>query len=156
MDQLDQLIDEIVSVLGITREEVFDKFTKEDLENMLSQSKCEPLGSPGPIFTGSIDDDDVPCEDLGSPLNPDDSTDLDDLINKISGKDVDPELDISKCIDSVKDVNKEIELKLNLLTRYRILLDKLVELKDILIGIQYYFDERIKRASVVNNDFAPV
>lgn len=156
MDQLDQLIDEIVSVLGITREEVFDKFTKEDLKNMLSQSKCEPSDAPGPIFTGSVDDDDIPCEDLGSPLNPDDSTDLDDLINKISDKDVDPELDISKCIDSVKDVNKEIELKLDLVTKYRILLDKLVELKDNLIGIQYYFDERIDRAGTVLNDFKPV
>ncbi len=156
MDQLDQLIDEIVSVLGITREEVFDKFTKEDLENMLSQSKCEPSDAPGPIFTGSIDDDDVPCEDLGSPLNPDDSADLDDLVDKLSKKDVDPELDISKCIDSVKDVNKEIEVKLDLLTRYRILFDKLVELQDNLVGIQYYFDERIDRAGVVLNDFKPV
>ena len=156
MDQLDQLIDEIVSVLGITREEVFDKFTKEDLENMLSQSKCAPSDTLGPLFTGPVDNDDIPCENLGSPLNPDDSTDLDDLINKISEKDVDSELDMSNCIDSVNDVNKEIEVNMDLLTRYRILLDKSVELQDNLVGIQYYFDERIDRAGVVLNDFKPV
>ena len=156
MDQLDQLIDEIILVLGITREEVFDKFTKDDLKNMLSKSKCEPSDSVVPLFSGSIDSDDIPCEDLGSPLNPDDSTNLDDLIDDLSKKDAEPELDMSKCIDSVNDLNKEIEVNLDLLTKHRILLDKLVELKDNLIGIQYYYDERINRAGVVLNDFRSV
>lgn len=156
MDQLDELINQIASVLGISREEVFDKFSKEDLDSLLKESQCEPSDNTIPLFNGSADSDDIPCEDLGAPLNPDDGVNINDLINNINKKNKEPEIDVQKCIDSVKDLNKEIEKDLELLTKYRILLDKLVELNDNLIGIQYYYDERIKRVGIVLNDFKSV
>lgn len=156
MDQLDRLIEEIASVLGIEREEVFNKFTQEDLNNLLEKSTCVSPDSNIPLFTGSADDDSIPCEDLGAPLNPDETTDLDSLLDDLSNKNKTPDLDVTKCVDSVNELNEEIEKELDTLTKYRILLDKLIELNDNLIGIQYYYDERIKRVGVVLKDFEPV
>jgi len=156
LDQLDQLIEEIALVLGIEREEVFNKFTKEDLDKLLAESKCDPSDNTLPLFSGDALGDDIPCEDLGAPLNPDDSTDIDSLLNDLDDKNKSPDLDVTKCVDSVNDLNKEIEEELKILTQYRILLDKLVELRDNLVGIQYYYEERITRAGIVLNDFKSV
>tara|TARA_Y100000389_G_scaffold177628_1_gene190073 strand:- start:10015 stop:14094 length:4080 start_codon:yes stop_codon:yes gene_type:complete len=154
--KLDILINEIASILNLTLEEVEAKFTEAELETFLEHSKCEPLDSTTPLF----DSLDVPCEDLGSPLPLDSPvTDLDKISKDLKSKNKtnarSPE-EVLKCVETVSELNKEIEANLDLVTQYRILLERMNELKDNIVGIDYYLTERIKRAGAVLKDFKPI
>jgi hypothetical protein len=155
--KLDILIDEIASILGLTQDEVSAQFTEAELDILLNHAKCEPADSTSPLF----DSLDVPCEDIGAPVDPDDNTDMGNVLaelkrkNGTNGTNRTKDEETLKCVETVSELNKEIEANLDLAMIYRILLERMNELKDNIVGLDFYFTERIKRAAVVLNDFGP-
>ena len=61
---LDILINEVANVLGITPDEVKKQFTKEQLDELLNSSLCEPMDDSG-IPIESLGE--LPCDDLAVP-----------------------------------------------------------------------------------------
>lgn len=141
MSQLDQLINEIAAILNITPQEVTSQFTADQLNTILNQSICEPVGDTGPIFT----DLNLPCEDP-SPVIPQSTVEFPSF----------PEVDDpTPCIKSVEKINSEIERELEEYNDYKILLERLYEFEDNIQAISYYYEERIRQAAEILNDFQP-
>ena len=60
---LDILINEVANALGITPTEVKRRFTQEQLNDLLNNSLCTPLGDTAVPFAST----EVPCDDLAVP-----------------------------------------------------------------------------------------
>lgn len=148
---LDQLINEIAIITGLTVDDVKTNFTQEQLDNLLKASKCEDIDYVSPI----IDDLDLPCEDLGVPA---DITDIkiDDIINTISEKDQEILLDGSECIESVDIVNQKVREAVDKHSEYNILLNRLYELQDNIEPIKFYYKERANRMALILGIFTPI
>ena len=155
MDPLiEQLIDQIAEILEISVEEVKDNFTPQQLDDLLSKSKCGNIDGSLPIF----DTLDFPCGDLGTPLdlsNESDADELDDIVKK-QEDDSKSSPDPSKCLDTVDEVNEMIEKQIIEYNNHLILLERLYELQDNLTPLGEYYKHRITRAAEVINDFKPV
>ena len=151
---LDLLINEVAGVLGISPAEVTSRFTKEQLDELLNNSLCQPGDSVGiPITSISS----IPCDDLNipnllPPLNINDLSDgLGNILDSAQAKES-PE----KCIKKVEEVNSIIEKQITDYTNYKTLLDKLLEYRDNYAPIATYFSERAKEASRILNLFSPL
>lgn len=161
MSLLDQLINEISILTGLSPEEVTQQFTQDQLDELLEASKCEQPDTIAPIF-GEIED--VPCKDDSAPS---------DLVTDLKKKGKFPDgleeesedytsidqpeesFDGSECVDSVEEVNKKVEAMIKTHTDHNILMNRLYELQDHLKPLKYYYEERERRLSVVLNDFDP-
>jgi hypothetical protein len=160
---LDQLINEIAVLSGLTTEEVTTNFTQEQLEHLLQVSQCIEEESVGPIATNL---EDLSCKDDGAPS---------DLVNNIrqnggdfaaqfadaqksdfKDKEKEPPFDGSECIESVEVVNAEIKKDIDDNTEHNILLSKLYELQDNLKPLEFYYLERSRYMAVILGEFAPI
>lgn len=154
MDSLiQQLVDQIAEILEISVEEVKDNFTPQQLDDLLSKSQCGNIDGSLPIF----DTLDAPCFDSGTPLdlsNESDGDELDDIIKK-QEDDSSSFPDPSKCLDTVDEVNSEIEKQIIEYNNHLIVLERLYELKDNITPLSEYYKYRITRAAEVLNDFRP-
>lgn len=154
MDPLiEQLINQIAEILEISAEEVKDNFTPQQLDDLLSKSKCGNIDGSLPIF----DTLDFPCEDLGTPLdlsNEADADELDDIVKK-QEDDSNSSPEPSKCLDTVDEVNLEIEKQIIEYNNHLIILERLYEFKDNVKPLSEYYKYRITRAAEVLNDFRP-
>ena len=142
---LDILINEVANALGITPTEVKSKFTQEQLNDLLNNSLCTPLGDTGVPFAST----EVPCDDLAVP----------DLLPQIDVNIEVPKSDptkVQKCIDNLEETNKIIEAQIELYNQHRILLDKLVEYRDNYALIAIYYQERANEAARILGEFAPL
>ena len=63
--EIDNLINEIAIITGLSIDEVKTNYTQDQLNRLLSVSKCEEPSSVAPI----IEDLDLPCNDLGAPAD---------------------------------------------------------------------------------------
>lgn len=160
---LDQLLNEIAALTGLSVDEVSQQFTQEQLNHLLNESKCEEIDSVGPLFD-SIDD--VSCKDDGAPSNLVDklkkqgkfpsglkdaqSPNLDGLDNP------EPPFDGSKCVDSVNEVNDIVKKMIDDHTEHNVLLTKLYELQDNLRPLEFYYKERAKRLAEILGIFQPL
>lgn len=149
---LDILINEVANVLGLTPEQVKEKFTESELNDLLNSSLCEPAGDIGiPL------DSEAPCNDLAIPnlLPPieDFENKLDELANKVN---TDEQNKVTKCIDKVEETNILIEKQIDLYTQHRVLYDKLLEYRDNYLPVVIYYDERAKEAARILNQFEPI
>ena len=155
MDPLiQQLVDQIAEILEISVEEVKDNFTPQQLDDLLSKSQCGNIDGSLPIF----DTLDAPCFDSGTPLdlsNEASSDELDDIIKK-QEDDSNASPDPSKCLDTVDEVNAEIEKQIIEYNNHILILERLYELQDNLKPLAEYYKYRITRAAEVINDFRPV
>ena len=150
---LDLLINEVANVLGITPDEVKNKFTKDELDALLNSSLCEPDDSAG-IPLGNISD--LPCDDLEIPnLLPVESIDILDELEK-QANDIIAKDTTKKCIGQVEEVNKVIEIQIEEYNKHKILLEKLIEYRDNYFAVGLYFIERSNEASKLLNDFQPI
>ena len=152
---LDILINEVAGVLGISPAEVKSKFTKEQLDELLSNSLCQPGDEVGiPITSISS----IPCDDLNLPnlLPPVNiSGDLDKILEDASSN-ANQKDSPEKCIKKVDEVNSIIEKQITDYTNYKTLLDKLLEYRDNYAPVSTYFSERAKEASRILNLFDPI
>ena len=142
---LDILINEVANALGITPEEVTRRFTQEQLNELLNNSLCTPLGDVGVPF----DSTEIPCDDLAVP----------NLLPPIEVNIEAPKSDpgkVQKCIDNVEEVNKIVEAQIELYNQHRILLDKLIEYRDNYAPIAIYYQERANEAARILGEFAPL
>ncbi len=150
---LDLLINEVANVLGITPDEVKNKFTKDELDALLNSSLCEPDDSAG-IPLGNISD--LPCDDLEIPnLLPVESIDILDELEK-QATDLAAKDNTKKCIGQVEEVNKVIEAQIEEYNKHKILLEKLIEYRDNYFAVGLYFIERSNETSKLLNDFQPL
>ena len=156
---LDILINEVANVLGITPDEVKKQFTKEQLDELLNSSLCEPTDESG-IPIESLGE--LPCDDLAIPtLLPQISdTELENLqieIQNSIGRSTDqPKQNSLKCIDKIEEVNKEIEDQLDQYLEHKILLEKLIEYRDNYKPLSLYYLERSKEAARIFGEFSPI
>jgi hypothetical protein len=159
---LDQLLNEIATITGLSVDEVNKNFTKEQLDHLLQVSKCEDESSVAPIATNL---EDISCKDDGAPS---------DLVNDLKNtgnfpeglkdaqksdykkKDKDKPFDGSECIESVQEVNADIKKQMDDHMEHNILLNRLYELEDNLKPLEYYYKERAKRMSEILGDFKPI
>jgi hypothetical protein len=150
MDQiLDILIKEVASVLGISREEVISRFTKEELDELLNNSLCTPMETFGAPFN---DISTIPCAPPPPEFLPEaDLGPIDEIL-----KNAKPKEDPNKCLDSVKEVNKKVNEQTEKYNNYKILLEKLIEYRDNYIPIKYYFEEKSKEAARILGIFSPL
>jgi len=149
---LDLLIAETASVLGITPDEVKSRFTKEQLDDLLNSSLCEPVDESGP----TIESLDVPCEDpLPQLLPPVDLSSLDEL-EEAAQEQAKKTLDKTKCIDKVEEVNATIDDQLKQYLDHKTLHDKLVEYEDNFAVLGFYFRERSEEVARVLDLFQPL
>ena len=163
---IDRLINEIAVLVGLSPEEVKTKFTQEQLDNLLASSKCEEVNAGPPIETNL---EDISCKDDGSPSDlvtklkqignfPNGLVDAQtsSLADNIKSKKKDPLFDGSECIDAVQEVNKKVKEITDSHTDHNILLNRLYELRDHLIPLKYYYDERAKRLGQILGEFRPI
>ena len=149
---LDLLITEVASVLGITPEEVKSRFTKEQLDDLLNSSLCEPIDESGP----AIESLSVPCEDpLPQLLPPVDLSALDGLEVAAQAQAA-KTLEKTKCIDKVEEVNAIIDGQLKQYLDHKTLHDKLVEYEDNFAVLGFYFRERSEETARVLDLFQPL
>lgn len=143
---VDLLISEVASFLKITPDEVRAKFTKEQLDELLANSLCEPIDESGIPITSL---DGLPCDDLAIPdLLPDQEiTDLPEPT---------PDTKATKCIDDVKKINEIITEQLDQYTKHSMLYEKMVEYRDNYYPIQFYYEELAKEAAKMFNLFEPI
>ena len=150
---LDQLLNEIAVITGLSLEEVNNNFTKEQLDSLLQASKCEEASSITPMLTSL---DDISCRDSGAPS---------DNIRKGLGFDQTPidvldtrekPFDGSECMESVQEVNKDIKDQLDRHTKYNVLISRLYEFQDNITPLKYYYEERSKRMAIILGEFAPI
>lgn len=146
------LIDEVASVLGITPDDVRSRFTKEQLDDLLNSSLCEPVSESGPPF----DTLEVPCEDpVPELLPPVDLSSLDELEAAAQEQET-KILEKTKCIDKVEEVNAIIDEQLKQYLDHKILHDKLVEYEDNFSIVGLYFQARSDEVSRVLDLFQPL
>jgi hypothetical protein len=146
----DILVNEVANVLGISPKEVLERFTKEELDELLKNSLCEPSSSIPTVFPNVSDLD---CDDPLPQLPPKIELDLTDINNKIQEqKDKSPD----KCLDSVKEVNELIKKQIKEYSDHRIILTKLIEYRDNIIPIKFYYEERAKESARILNLFSPL
>lgn len=148
---LDLLINEVANVLAISPEEVKQKFTEEQLKELLNSVWCEPndeLGIP-------IDSLQTPCDDLAVPnLLPE--LDVDAELDAILAQTVEKEKETPvKCIEKIDEVNSIIEKQIEEYTAHKNLLDKLIEYRDNFFPISIYYKERAEEGAKVLNAFQP-
>ncbi len=149
---LDLLIAEVASVLGITSEEVKSRFTKEQLDDLLNSSLCEPVDESGPAFESL----DVPCEDpIPQILPPVDLSALDGL-EAAAQVQAAKTLEKTKCIDKVEEVNAIVDGQLKQYLDHKTLHDKLVEYEDNFAVLGFYFRERSEEVARVLDLFQPL
>ena len=100
---LDILINEVANALGITPTEVKRRFTQEQLNDLLNNSLCTPLGDTAVPFAST----EVPCDDLAVPaLLP--QIDVNIEVNiEVPKSDL---TKVQKCIDNLEETNKIIAL----------------------------------------------
>jgi hypothetical protein len=155
---LDRLIEEIASITGLTTEEVIERYTQEQLDAFLESSICEPIDSVVPYFS---DPNDTPCAENTSSDIVNNLKDLgkfpeglDDIANNFPKAD-EPEkqFDGTECVDSVEEVNKIIDVMIRTYNDHDILVNRLYELQDNLIPLNFYYEERAKRLAYILNDF---
>lgn len=142
---LDLIITEIAKVLNITVDEVKSKFTDDELNDLLNNSLCSQVDQAG-IPIDSIND--VPCDDLAIP----------DLISEIE-PDLDfiaPDLPSLKCVESVRDINQQIEKQITEYNRHKILYEKLLEFKDNFEPLAAYYEEKAKIYAELTNTYEPL
>jgi hypothetical protein len=142
---LDLLINEVASVLGISPEEVKNKFSEEQLKELLDVSLCEPTSDVGL----SVESLEIPCEDLSIPEL------LPPLQIDTSVVDVKPK-DPTKCVKKVEELNAQLEKELEEYNRYLTLLEKLIEYRDNYEPVSYYFTERANEVAKILKDFEPL
>ena len=145
--QLDQLINEIATITGLSVDEVNNNFTQTQLERLLEASKCEEESSVTPIATSL---EDISCSDQGAPA---DNIDQSPIKIKDNKKEV---FNGEECLESVSEVNKEIKEKLDKHSEYNILVNRLYELQDTLTPLKYYYEERANRMAIIVGEFAPI
>lgn len=143
---LDRLISEIANLLQMSEEQVRLSFTQDHLNRLLNESKCEDPG----VISNLIDSLEVPCQDPGTQFDINaEQTDIPDPVLE------DP-FDPSECKDAAEQVNKEIKIQLEEYNNINILLNKLIEFQDHIKVVGYYYEERVKRAASVLNDYRPL
>lgn len=145
---LDQLLNEIAVITGLSVEEVSENFTQEQLDHLLEVSKCEDESSITPIATNL---EDISCSDSGAPADSIDQTPI-----EVKDDRKDDVFDGTECLDSVQEVNAEIKKQLDRNTEYNILLNRLYELRDNIIPLKYYYAERANRLAVITGEFKPI
>lgn len=149
---LDILINEVANVLNISPEEVKQRFTKSELDELLANSLCEPIDEVGPPL-GSISD--IPCAEPAPKFLED--VPLDELAKieeealSILKKD-----NTKKCIDQVEEVNQVISKQIEEYNNHKLLYEKLLEYRDNYSAIALYFTERSKEAARVMGEFTPL
>lgn len=154
MSLLNQLINEIAALTGLTTEEVTQRFTQDQLDEFLTSSICEQPDLVAPIFD---DPNSIPCKedtssDLVRKLGPNLQQEADNFpktdppIEQFNGV---------ECIDAVDEVNKEVEKMIRTYNDHTVLVNRLYELQDNLIPFKFYYEERSKRIAYILNDFAP-
>ncbi len=136
----------------MSEEQVRLSFSEDQLNRLLNESKCEDPG----VISNFIDSLEVPCQDPGtqfdSTLEPTDSefeTELDRL-------ETEEPFNPSECKDAADQVNREIKIQLEEYNTTNILLNKLIEFQDHIKVVGYYYEERVKRAASVLNDYRPL
>lgn len=151
MSIFDILVDQISSVLGVSKEEVLSRFTKEQLDEILNNSLCDPVDDYATPFNNI---DSLPCDDPTPEFLPEIELTLDEINKKID--EAKNAKDPSKCVDTVKDVNKKVGEQAKLYNKYRLLLAKLIEFQDSIVPIKYYFSLKSEEAARVLNLFEPI
>ena len=149
MSVLDILIQEVSKILGISKEEVLSRFTKEELDDLLNNSLCEQS------TLGSIPFDDISCP----PEQPSFLSDIeltDDFVKSITDEISNNESKTLSCIQEIDTVNKKISERTKKYLDYKILLDKLIEYRDNLIPIKFYYEERAKESAKLFSIFSPL
>ncbi len=147
MASLDLLINEIAIITGLSVDEVNNKFTQKQLEQLLEVSKCEGESSVAPIATSL---EDISCSDQGAPA---DNIDQSPIIIKDNKKEI---FNGEDCLESVEEVNAEVKEKLDKHSKYNILVNRLYELQDTLVPLKYYYEERSNRMAIIIGEFAPI
>lgn len=144
---LDQLINEISAITGLTQDDVVSQFTKEQLDYLLEVSSCDPSNQSAPFVTNI---DDIPCRDNGAPIDSKDQSPpvYEDTTKKVK--------DSSKCVDSVDKVNEKVKINQRLYLDHTIILNKLYELKDNLSPLSFYYKERAKEMARIVGEFGPI
>lgn len=142
---LDLIINEVAKVLNISPDEVKSRFTDEELTDLLNNSLCSQVDQVG-IPISSLND--VPCDDLAIPDI------LDEITPDLSF--IEPEAQSLKCVDSVRDLNAQIEKQITEYNRHKILYEKLLEFKDNFEPIMEYYEEKAKIYSELTLTYEPL
>lgn len=143
---LDRLISEIANLLQMSEEQVRLSFSEDQLNRLLNESKCEDPG----VISNFIDSLEVPCQDPGTQF--DSSQEQTEIADPIIEEPFNP----SECKDAADQVNREIKIQLEEYNNTNILLNKLIEFQDHIKVVGYYYEERVKRAASVLNDYRPL
>ena len=142
---LDLIINEVAKALSISPDEVKSRFTDEELNELLNNSLCSQVDQVG-IPISSLND--VPCDDLAIP----------DILDEITPdlNFIEPEAQSLKCVDSVRDLNKQIEKQITEYNRHKILYEKLLEFKDNFEPIIAYYEEKAKIYAELTLTYEPL
>jgi len=144
---LDQLINEIAVITGLSIDEVNSNFTEEQLNQLLKASQCDGVSSIVP-FVSNLED--ISCRDNGSPA---DSIDQSPITVQDNTKEI---FSGEECLESVAEVNAEIKEKLDKHTAHNILFTRLEEFKENITPLEYYYAERSSRMAVILGEFQPI
>lgn len=149
-DFLDLLIDEISSILGITKEEVKKRFTINELTNLYFSSLCNPIDES----SIGIDSFDFKC--LNNQTNNISKIDLTQINSFIKNSSEDSLKKINECISGISKLNNKLKEDIDLYIEYSIILEKLIEYRDNFIPIVTYFEEKLNEANKILFAFNPI
>lgn len=141
-DQLDQLVLDIASMLGVTPDEVRGQFSNEQLSKILNDSKCDPRDAQSLTFK----DLEVPCDDIGNPL---------DLKNESQPVIQEDRPLPNPCIDAVDRITLEIEENTKKYQDLLLLIGKLEEIYDNIRVLAPFYSERANQMGLILKDFEP-